>query len=309
MNGHEFVRLRMKTDTLAAEVIPELGGKVASLRHNGVDLLQSPLNPYAERSSTVGFDESDASGFDECVPSISACKIEGDIRIPDHGEFWRLACQAEQPADNEILLTAIGSILPLRFERRLKLQGGTLRVEYRLENTGTVEVPYLWSAHPLFAVDGGDIVSLPKSTARVCVEASAHKRLGAKGTQLYWPLADLKSGAKVDLSTTGDISEGVGDKLYTEAPPEGWAAVERKNLGLRIFVEFDAALTPYMGLWLCYGGWPEGRGLRQQCVALEPCTAPGDSLAEAVEKGWARKLAPGQADAWWMAITVTAGEQ
>ena len=299
----------MKTDTLTAEVIPELGGKVASLRHNGLDLLQSPLKPYTERSSTIGFQDSDASGFDECVPSVSACEIARGIRIPDHGEFWRLAYEAERPADNELLLTAVGSILPLRFRRRLKLQGETLRVEYRLENTGTVEIPYLWSAHPLFTVDEGDVVLLPKSTARVCVESSTHERLGEKGTQHSWPVADLKSGAKVDLSTTGSIRDEVGDKLYTRAPLEGWAAVERKSLGLRVVVEFDAALTPYMGLWLCYGGWPEGRSPRQQCVALEPCTTPVDSLAEAMEKGWARKLAPGQADAWWMAITVSAGEQ
>lgn len=309
MNGHEFIRLRMKTDTLAAEVVPELGGKIASLRHNGLDLLQSPLNPYAERSSTIGYEDSDGSGFDECVPSVSACKIAGGIRIPDHGEFWRLACEAEQPADNEILLTAVGSILPLRFERRLRLQGDTLRVEYTLENIGSVEIPYLWSAHPLFAVDKGDVVVLPKSTARVCVESSAHERLGEKGTQLCWPVADLRSGAKVDLSTTGDIRDRVGDKLYARAPLEGWAAVERKSIGLRVLVEFDASLTPYMGLWLCYGGWPERRSIRQQCVALEPCTAPVDSLAEAMEKGWARKLGPGQADAWWTAITVAAAEQ
>lgn len=299
----------MKTDTLTAEVIPELGGKVTSLRHNGLELLQSRLNPYAERSSTIGFEESDASGFDECIPSVSACEIAGGIRIPDHGEFWRIPCKAEQPADGEILLTATGSILPLRFERRLKLQGETLRIEYRLENSGAVEVPYLWSAHPLFAVDEGDVISLPNSTSWVCVEASAQGRLGAKGTQLRWPIADLQSGARVDLSSAGNIRDEVGDKLYAKAPREGWAAVERKNHRLRVVVEFDATLTPYMGLWLCYGGWPEGRGARQQCVALEPCTAPGDSLAEAIKNGWARKLAPGQADAWWTSITVTASEQ
>lgn len=298
----------MKTDTLVAEVLPELGGKVASLRRNGVELLQPPLKPYAQHSATMRFEESDASGFDECVPSVSACEIAGDIRIPDHGEFWRLPCTVEQTTENEVLLTASSSVLPLQFERRLTLQGDTLRVNYRLQNTGAAEIPYLWSAHPLFAVDEGDIVAMP-GTAQVRVEASAHGRLGSKGSPLGWPIAELPCGVSVDLSTAGNIRDAVGDKLYAEAPPQGWAAIERKGHGLRVKVEFDPALTPFMGLWLCYGGWPEGRASRQQCVALEPCTAPLDSLAEAMEKGLARKLAPGQSDTWWIAITVTAGEQ
>lgn len=309
MDGHGLNRVRMKTDTLTAEILPELGGKVASLRHHDVELLQPPLNPYAQRSATMGFEESDASGFDECLPSVSACEIAGEIHIPDHGEFWRLPCKIEQPSENEVLLTASGSVLPLRLERKLTLRDNSLRVDYRLENTGASAVPYIWSAHPLFAVDEGDVVMLPPSAAQVIVEGSAQDRLGRKGAQLGWPIAELPGGAKVDLSTAGNIRDGIGDKLYANAPPEGWAAVERRKHGIRVTVKFDSALTPCLGLWLCYGGWPEGNTARQQCVALEPCTAPGDSLAKAIQRKWARKLAPGQSDSWWMAMNVTGCKQ
>lgn len=305
VNGAGLTRLRMKTDTLMVEILPELGGKISSLCRNGVELLQLPLRPYAERSANMGFEESDASGWDECLPSVAACEITDGTRIPDHGEFWRLPCVVSQHSDDEVRLTSSGAVLPLRFERRLMLAGDTLRVDYRLENSGAVEAPYVWSAHPLFAVDEGDVVALPQSTTSVCVEGSAEGRLGMRGTAAGWPVATLSCGEKLDLSKAGNICDGVGDKLYAEAPREGWAALERKRHGLRVKAEFDAVLTPYLGLWLCYGGWPEGQSARQQCVALEPCTAPGDSLADAMEKGWARRLAPGQADSWWMAITVT----
>lgn len=305
MHGNEQMRLRMKTNTLELVALPELGGKIASLRHAGVELLQAPLRPYATRTQTMGFDQSDASGFDECLPSVAACELPDGTPIPDHGELWRLQCDAEQPEANELRLTATCSVLPLRMTRRLTLNDNTLRVDYRLENIGNNDLPYLWSAHPLFAVDEGDVVQLPASVTRVRLEGSAQQRLGSKGSEHSWPLAELPSGGKADLSRAGKPGDGIGDKLSAPAPREGWAAIDRRQHGLRVRVEFDPQRTPYLGLWLCYGGWPEGQLARQQCVALEPCTAPCDSLAEAMEKGWARQLSPGQSDSWWMTISVT----
>jgi hypothetical protein len=40
-------------------------------------------------------------------------------------------------------------------------------------------------------------------------------------------------------------------------------------------------------------------------VALEPCTAPGDSLAEAIAAGSARMLSAGEETTWWIAIEVS----
>lgn len=300
--------LVLQTDTLRVEVIPALGGKISSMRYREVELLQAPLRPYARRSAGMGFEESDASGIDECLPSVSACTIamgSGEVQIPDHGEFWRLSCEVEQRAPREVRLTATGSVLPLRFERVLKLEGETLRVDYRLENVGDAAVPYIWSAHPLFSVDAGDGIVLPSSVSTITVEGSAHKRLGAKGETQGWPRAKLQGGGEVDLSRAGVVGDDTGDKVYTAAPPEGWAAIERRHAGLRVTVGFDPPQTPYLGLWLCYGGWPEGEAQRQQCVALEPCTAPGDSLAEAIEEGWARWISPGESCFWRMTVMVS----
>jgi galactose mutarotase-like enzyme len=301
-------RLVMKAGTLEAVILPELGGKIASFRYKGLELLQAPLREYALRTAEMGFEESDASGFDECLPSVSACEIAGaagTVLVPDHGEFWRLPCAVEQRGEREVKLTATGKVLPLRLERTLELEDGALRIAYRLENVGEVEAPYVWSAHPLFAVDEGDAIVLPDSVRQVTVEGSAQGRLGAKGDVAGWPEARLKDGGSVDLSRAGKINDGTGDKVYLAAPKEGWAAIERRRAGVRVQVGFHLYHAPYLGLWLCYGGWPEGEANRQQSVAIEPCTAPGDSLAEALERGWARMLAPGQSSIWGMTIAVS----
>ncbi len=316
MNEPDFARVALKTDTFSVEVLPALGGKVASMRKNGVELLQQPLLPYAHRTLATAFEESDASGFDECMPSVSACDIDGPggkISIPDHGEFWRLACDVSSSNDTELHLTATGSVLPLRFERKLRLvkdsgrhQPEALHIEYRLENIGQDVIAYAWSAHPLFAVDPGDCVQLPGEVTTVKVEGSAGHRLGSAGSVHPWPFVQLASGELASLDLVGHESDNVGDKLYAAAPlSDGWCAIERKSAGLRVQVEFDPALTPWLGLWLCYGGWPENRPLRQYCVALEPCTSPVDSLSTAMVSGHARTLAPSQCDFWWMRIVTT----
>ena len=304
MSELAFERVVLKTNTLEATVLPELGGKVASLRFGEIELLQGPLREFARRTPDVRFDESDASGFDECLPTVAACSV-GAAVLPDHGEFWQLPCAVEQHSEREVRLTATGRVYPLRLERRLTVEGSTLRVDYRLENVGDVATPYLWSAHPSLVVDAGDVIVLPESVKELTVEGSAHMRLGPKGGVAKWPVAEMPGGGRVDLSHAGKPTDEVGDKVFA-APSEGWAAVERRRAGVRVKVEFDAEVIPYLGLWLCYGGWPEGLANRQQCVGLEPCTAPVDSLAEALERGWARELAAGQVAHWWMTIAVSA---
>jgi galactose mutarotase-like enzyme len=254
----------------------------------------------------MGFEESDASGFDECLPSVAACTIgtgSGEAQIPDHGEFWRLPCSVQTLTPTQVRLTATGSVLPLRFERTVRLDGDTLRIDYRLENAGMEEVPYAWSAHPLFSVDPGDVISLPPSVSQVTVEGSGGARLGAAGAVHSWPSATLADGSSASLDIAGREEERIGDKLFTEAPAEGWCILERKKAGLRLRVEFDAKLSPWLGLWLCYGGWPQGQENRQNCVAIEPCTAPLDSLEAALKGGFGRHLAPGQSATWWMTIS------
>jgi galactose mutarotase-like enzyme len=298
----------MQTDTLRATVLPALGGKIASLRWlpGDVELLQTPLMPYAARTSTMAFDEGDASGIDECLPSVAACAVtmpDGLAEVPDHGDFWRVEWEAEQEG-NEIRMAAMGASLPLRFERTLRLEDHALSFAYRATNVGHAPVPWAWAAHPLFAVDPGDRVVLPPEVARVQVEGSAGQRLGARHSGHAWPRTVDMRFEVVDLSIAGGIADGIGDKLFTEAPAEGWAAIERPRHGVRIEFRFDPKQTPWLGLWLCYGGWPEGKLNRQQCVAIEPSTAGMDSLAEAMAAGQARRLGPGASDEWGMQIRV-----
>lgn len=295
----------------ALSILPQCGGKIASLRVRGHELLQPPLAPIAPRTHAMPFDAADASGWDECLPSVAACAVttaEGRAQIPDHGDLWRVEWNAQPvaPDASSIAMSAQCFSLPLRLERRLALSeashGWSLHLDYTLTNLGPSPVPWAWSAHPLFTAAAGDRILLPASIRTLRLEGSAGMRLGRNGDTVSWPMARLAGGGETDLRPAQPIAAGIGDKLFAGpfGPHENWCALERPSTGLRIRVRPDAEKTPYVGLWICYGGWPQRPGPRQMCVALEPATAPVDSLAE--QGPWSRSLAARATFSWKMQV-------
>jgi galactose mutarotase-like enzyme len=306
----------IRTGECTVTVLPQFGGKIASIRIGEQELLQQPLAPIAMRTPTLAFDAGDASGWDECLPSVAACRVETEVgvsEVPDHGDLWRVEWE-EQGIENRELTDASVTLsgkcfsLPLELERRLELVQAAecwhLKLHYKLTNTGSNNVPWSWSAHPLFAAEEGDRIVLPESITSLRLEGSGGERLGRGGDTVSWPMAKLANGSCVDLSVAEAPDSGVGDKLFAGplTASENWCELVRPSAGVRIRVTFDAAATPYLGLWICYGGWPEKSGPKQFCVALEPATAPVDSLA--VTGPWSRTLASGESLSWMMEVEI-----
>ncbi len=294
-------------------LMPALGGKISSLRVHDHELLQTPLHPYAPRTHSMGFAEGDASGWDECLPSVSECSVvteSGEAFVPDHGDLWRIPWQVLEETDDSATLRATCFSLPLQLTRSVILSqvtsGWRLQLLYSLTNLGQTAVPWAWAAHPLFTSEAGDLVILPSDVQNLRLEGSGGNRLGRNGDEVSWPIAalacDSADGSTCDLSRAYPADTGLGDKLFTGVMQQGWCTLERPSVGLRLTVRFDPKVTPYLGLWLCYGGWPDEAGLKQVCVALEPSTAPVDSLAEA--GSWSRSLAPGETVNWPMTLEI-----
>jgi galactose mutarotase-like enzyme len=299
-------------------VLPRIGGKIASIRIGEQELLQQPLAPIAGRNRTMGFDQADASGWDECLPSVAACSVEthdGVAQIPDHGDLWRVEWEnrdrgpggGDQDA-TRVELSGRCFSLPLELERRLELQetknGWRLQLQYKVVNKSSKPVPWSWAAHPLFAVQEGDRITLPESIRQLRLEGSGGGRLRKGGDIVAWPKARLQDGSAVDLRVADAPESEVGDKLFAGplTGSENWCSLERPSEGVRVRVTFDVAATPYLGLWICYGGWPERPGPKQMCVAMEPSTAPVDSLAVTGE--WSRMLEARDCFRWWMEVEI-----
>jgi len=305
----------MRAGSCAVTILPRLGGKIASIRVGDLELLQSPLAPYGPRTRTMGFEESDAGGWDECFPSVAACTVtpaDGFVAdIPDHGDLWRagwIDVTGGGQTEWDAAFVGCSLSLPFKLERAMKLtekdNGWQLDLLYDLNNTSNAPMPWSWAAHPLFAVEPGDRIVLPQSIHTLRLEGSGGGRLGNGGDTVRWPVAALADGHVCDLSLAQGIGSQIGDKLFAGPlrAAENWCALERPGAGVRIKVGFDAAATPYLGLWICYGGWPERPGPKQMCVAMEPATAPVDSLAETGP--WSRVLAGGESFSWTMTVAI-----
>src|ERR1700722_9333022 len=97
----EKENVTMRAGDCSVTILPLLGGKIASIRIGDKELLQSPLSAYAPRSRTMSFDAGDASGWDECLPSVAACSVEttaGAASVPDHGDLWRVEWKSSDHA-------------------------------------------------------------------------------------------------------------------------------------------------------------------------------------------------------------------
>ena len=291
--------------------LPKLGGKIASILVGDHELLQAPLAPYGPRTRTMSFDEGDASGWDECLPSVAGCTVEtaaGPASVPDHGDLWRVAWQPLATSETSASFRGECFSLPLALERTVTLtetaKGWQLKVDYKVTNTGETAAPWSWCAHTSYAAEAGDRIVLPASINTLRLEGSGGGRLGKGGDQVSWPVATLVNGSKTDLSVAQGPESGIGDKLFAGplSAAENWCVLERPRAGVRIKVGFDPAATPYLGVWICYGGWPDRPGTKQACVALEPSTAPVDSLAKTGP--WSLDLAPGKSFFWPMVVEI-----
>ena len=316
----------IRAGACSVAVLPQFGGKISSIRVGEQELLQQPLAPLASRTRSMTFDAGDASGWDECLPSVAGCRVNtesGQAEIPDHGDLWRVEWEQQESRisiqgvegkpDSSITLIGKCFSLPLEIKRKLELvQSGKcwdLKIQYTLSNRSSSAVPWSWAAHPLFSVQEGDRIVLPGSVNALRLEGSGGGRLGKGGDIIAWPIAKLSDGSSADLSIADATDSGIADKLFAGplTAAENWCALERMTAGLRIRVNFDPIATPYLGMWICYGGWPERPGPKQVCVALEPATAPVDSLA--ITGPWSRSLAGGESFSWKMNIEISTIER
>jgi galactose mutarotase-like enzyme len=299
----------MKIGDCAVTILPRFGGKVSSILVKGHELLQIPLAPYAPRTRTMSFDQGDASGWDECLPSVAGCTVQtvnGPVEVPDHGDLWRVEWTVLACANGVLTMRGECFSLPLSLLRTVALtqtdKGYRIHANYKVTNTGDKQTPWGWSAHPGYSSEAGDRIILPGSIHTLRLEGSGGGRLGKGGDPVAWPIAKLVTGGETNLSIATPPETGTGDKLFAGplAAAENWCALERPSAGVRLRIGFNPAATPYLGLWICNGGWPDRPGIKQHCVALEPTTAPVDSLG--ISGPWSRTLDPGASFVWPMTV-------
>jgi hypothetical protein len=305
-------RITLDNGVVRAAVLPELGGKMISLVRQAIgrEFVLPPMRSYRRAAYRAAFEEFDTSGFDECLPTVKECPCpDGALReqqLPDHGEVWSVPWQYDI-AGEELLLSVRGSLLPYAFDKRLRLTGNVLVIEYEIRNRSEGAFPYLWSAHPLLQVEPGACVLLPDDVRELMIYWSNRERLGIPGESCAYPLVSNHNGRTKDLSIIKRRSARTAEKLFTPRLHTGFCGLRFPGDGESIAFRFDAEAIPYIGLWLCQGGWPSGGKEKHFTVGLEPCNGRSDWLAKATRRGECPVLDAGACRRWTLSIELCNG--
>jgi len=300
--------LRLESDLLRLDVLPECGGKIYRWLHKPENrdwLWQHPQIRPTVLPPGANFDDNFFGGWDEIFPSDCPCEHAG-VTYPDHGEYWTQPCdwRAERTAESLTLyLRAEGNVTPTRMERWITLTAGSaaVRIRYRLSHLGQRAFEYLWKPHPALAVGPSCEIMIPATNGIIATPGCG--RLATEPLPFTWPYVPGRDGNLHDFSkvpATADIPDF--EMVYLTELREGWWAVFDHSTRSGFGLAFDRRLFNNVWLFQSFGGW---RGLH--VVILEPCNAYPYDPAEASLSGRIGRLEPGEIVQTGMTATVFTG--
>jgi galactose mutarotase-like enzyme len=314
-NRNDFKHITLGNGVLEVDIVPELGGKMSQLTHltTGTDFLLPPQTAdgkYKKPEYGGDFEQFDTSGFDECFPTVADAEIDVDgekILFPDHGELWSRSWDVEQRG-HSITLSIEGVRWDYTFAKRITFEDNTIIIRYTLVNEEDRSLPFIWSAHPLLQITPDSEILFADAFDEVLVNWASDSRIGSYGDTISWPY--LLNDEEVDFSKVPEQSFERTAKLFTPALQEGRVGLYREDADESICFEFDTEEVPYLGLWLCYGGWPVDVSSDQKhmTVGLEPTTGRPDGLDESVKRGECPVLEAGDTTNWVLKMYVEKGK-
>jgi hypothetical protein len=264
----------LRNARIEAAVVPELGGKILSLKslQTGREWLWHPAGGLKLFRNHLGDDFSHGPlvGVDECLPTIAPCSWQGR-QLPDHGELWTAAWRVDREAwKGGVLKTRVElPVSPFVYHRTVELKENELRLSCRLENRGKGEEKFLWAIHPLLQLKAGDRLKLPASTRA------------------------LMNGETWVDQVDSAIPEGRCAKVFACPVSEGSAWIENQQTGESLGIEWDAAANNTLGLWLTRGGWHG-----HDHFAMEPTNGDHDALAVAAGRKHCGIVPPSGSVGW-----------
>lgn len=290
--------LRLKVD-------PAAGGKLRSLvsRRSGREFLYQDTRRAFDAAR--GYSCHDISGWDECFPTVAACRGQtsaGDAYdCADHGSLWQRPWHVrshEGGVDLSCDLPGLGC----QFRRRCAFEtDGTLRLDYRIANRGAKPVPFVYSAHPLLAADATTRVLFPGGMTRAFTYLAAGNFGLPNGTWF-----DLPGPNPAGLTGPFRPERRTFIKLFSDRLAEGRVAVDYPDRGERLVMTFDVQALPHVGFLAQqgYDGLGDGHFANEVLLAFEPTTGIGDDIPTSVLTGTSRVLPPGAEFAFWIRVTI-----
>src|SRR5262245_10763883 len=185
--------LRLESDRLCIDVLPECGGRIYRFIDKSLDrdwLWKHPRIKPAILSPGARYDDTFSGGWDELFPNDAPVTYAGEA-YPDHGEYWTRPFDwnmESAPGRATLYLKAEGSVTATRMERWLTIEAGSpvVRIQYRLTNLGGHRIDFLWSLHPALAVTPACELLVPGG--RTINGAPGVGRVAPDCLEFKWPM-------------------------------------------------------------------------------------------------------------------------
>jgi hypothetical protein len=305
IRGHPA--LWLENDHLRISVLPRKGADIYQFIHkaSGVDcLMKTPadLQPPGEQPP-VDFLDNYEGGWQELFPNPGDAYEHRGTLIPFHGEVALLPWEYEILRNDEkeacVRLYVKCRVTPFSLERVMRLRRGLafLELEERVTNLSDAPASFSWGHHIVLGGDfleDGCLLDLPARTIQTPAEPyePATARL-APGQSEPWPLARGRNpGEVIDLTHIPGPQIHSHDDVYLTGIDQGVLQVMNPRLGLRFWLDWNAALFGCVVNWQPYSGadTPPLTGIYG--VGIEPwVTCLG--LTQAIEQGKALTLERG----------------
>jgi galactose mutarotase-like enzyme len=298
---HGFPALALESEAMRVVIVPGLGAKIVSLYDKAYqrEWLVPPMRAVKQTTYGADFVSQDMSGWDEMLPTIVPCDWNG-AHLPDHGEVWSIPWELES-VEGAVVLSVAGVAMSYRFTRSAALvEPHCLELKYILTNTGKKSFPFLWAAHPQFAVDSNTRIVLPPEVMHIVNVIDLDPIWGKAGEVCDWPKATSREGRTWYLDRIGSVEHHTCRKFYI--PPEqavSWAALVDENLGRGLRLDWSPSAAPYLGLWV-----DEGMYNSVPVAALEPSSGYYDSLETAIRNQRVNTFESEQEQNWAIRIRI-----
>jgi galactose mutarotase-like enzyme len=272
--GGSVAVARLESGGIAVAMVPQLGGKLISLRGpDGYEWLSRSAKPYRSREGLATYGDAEFDGADEIFPTMDP----GD-GLPAHGEVWR---QAWTQIDGPGLSYAVdGQQRPYRFARTITIADDAVELNYAVDNRSDADLHYVYLFHPLFSIAEPLRMELPDGQA-VRITNSQHHFLGQTGSQLPW--STLVEGPFA--AATAAMS---GKRFWSLAisPAPAFVRLRRPN-GATLTLTWTQEALPHLAVW-CSEASPFVADLAH--LAPEPCTGLTKRLSDAIADGTAATI-------------------
>ena len=311
-----FDIIRLGNDRVSVSVMPQLGGKIYQITdlETGRDWLWK--NPHiALRHPMPGMDydrELDSGGWDEILFSVKPCTLdlpdEGQMFIGDHGiavdRAWNNAGTGVNNAGEAVCeLFVEGQFPRFKLKRRITLDTdqARLKFEYSLFNTGPTPWPWLWCAHPLFAIESGIRINTREGQQIRLMQQNDATPVEDQA----WPILALADGQNLNLEEVYAEPGTLCQKLFVRSA--GQVDFSTADGMECLSMVYDPESLPWLGLWINNNAWSGCGSEPYLNLGLEPSTAPHEFLTEAVAQGQADFLQAGESRNWALSIQLKSG--